>query len=89
MGEVAAYSRTADAVKLTIDTEWNTTEPVEMRLKAGEQFADRFRLDGEAFAAEDLARIEVEPGKLKPGMRANVWVCEDSGPAWIDWRPKP
>jgi hypothetical protein len=88
IGEVADYSRSADAVKLAINTDWHTKEAAELRLKAGEKVEDRFRIEGAPFAAEDFAKIEAEPGKLKSGMRANVWVCEDSGPALIDWRPK-
>ena len=89
MGEVAEYSRTADAAKLTIHTDWRTIETAELLPRAGEPIEERFRIDGEPFTAEDFSQIEAEPGRLKPGMRANVWVCEDSGPVLVDWRPKP
>ncbi len=87
-GAVTNYSRTSERIKLTVETDWRTTEPVEMILKADERAADRFRLDGKPFKEEDFAKIESAPGTLRPGMRANVWVCQDSGPAIIDWRPR-
>ena len=89
IGEVVDYSRTPNSVKLTIDTDWNTQESVELRLNTGERLVDRFQLWGNRFSEEDFAKIEAESGTLKPGMRAIVWVCEAEGPALIDWRPKP
>ena len=88
MGEVAEYSRTASAAKLTIHTDWRTTETAELLPRAGEPIEERFRINGERFSARDFAKIEVDRGRLKPGMRANVWVCEGSGPVLVDWRPK-
>jgi hypothetical protein len=86
---VTRYSRTLERVKLLISTDSNTRESVEVKLDAGAKAQDYFLINGEPFEMEDFAKIEIEPSRLKDGMRAIAWVCQGDRPAMIDWRPPP
>jgi hypothetical protein len=42
----------------------------------------------EPFREEDWTKIEAKQGRLKPGVRATVWVCE-GGSQLLEWQPPP
>lgn len=76
------YARTAGLIRFTISTDWDTRES--FRLTA----PFRLMLNGKVFTEQDWKRIEQSPGKVKPGMRATVWVCEGKPHlAVLDWQP--
>lgn len=88
-GRVLAYRRRKGATFLRIRTSFDTTEEVSI-LHPGTDDASKFYLiDGEQFTREDWKRIEVRKGRLKSGMRANVWVCRDNPSVQpvVDWKP--
>lgn len=79
-GEATAYSRTASELRLTIDTDENTTESFLM------QAPFRMLFQRNPFRDEDWKKIEEKQGRLKPGVRATMWVCE-GGSQLLDWQP--
>ena len=85
-GRVISYSRTTGKTKLTIRTDYDTTETVVLTHPKTDDPSKWFFVFGNAFLAKDWQRIEKKKGTLLPNMRANAWVCTD-GKAIIDWRP--
>jgi hypothetical protein len=88
-GRVLVYRRQKGKTFLRVRTSFDTTEEVSI-LHPGTDDASRFYLiDGEPFTREDWKRIEVRKGRLKSGMRANVWVCRDNPSVQpvVDWKP--
>lgn len=81
-GKVTKYSRKPNRTVITIATDWDTTETVTI--------ADPLRsylVVGTPFTAKDWNRIESKKGVLRPGMRANAWVCQ-GGRTVVDWQPR-
>lgn len=85
-GRVLAYSRKTGKTTLRIRTDSDTTESVALRHPKTSDPSRWFLVNSEPFRAADWKRIEVRKGVLRPGMRANAWVCTD-GKAIVDWRP--
>lgn len=88
-GQVVAYRRRKGSTFLRIRTNFDTTENVRIRHPRSKDPSDFYQLNGEAFTNRDWRRIEKRAGVLRPGMRANVWVCQGN-PAIqpvVDWRP--
>lgn len=80
----------ATVTRLSIATDWDTTETVTVTHAQRSAAASHFLLDGQPFAATDWTRIEREPGRIASGQRVVAWVCEDGRtPPLIDWRPGP
>jgi hypothetical protein len=88
-GKVLAYRRRKGSTFLRIRTNFDTIEAVTLRHPATDDPTEFYLLNGEPFTSNDWRRIEKRRKVLKPGMRANVWVCRDN-PAIqpvVDWRP--
>lgn len=69
-------------------TDEATDERFTLRFGPREGAAKHFLIEGGPFKASDWPRIERAPGRLRAGMRATVWACEDnSTPPVVDWRP--
>jgi hypothetical protein len=68
-------------------TDEETTESFTLRFLKGEDATHGLLIDGGPFRTEDWARVEQSPGKLRSGMRAIVWVCDDGSRPVLDWRP--
>lgn len=86
-GRVTAYSRTRTRTTLTVATDWDTTERVTLRHLRGRKPSREFLYEGRRFTAADWSRIESTTGKLRAGVRANVWVCDDSrSNPIVDWQ---
>ena len=86
---VSDYHRENGRTTLTIRTDWDTTERVELKHPGTDDPSRWFLLRGRPFTADDWKEIEVAPGRLKAKMRASAWVCDDGTNAIIDWdRPR-
>jgi hypothetical protein len=86
-GRVTTYRRAAGQTSLRIHTDAGTNESVIVRHGRGEDPARWFLLWAEPFQPGDWRLIESRKGRLRPGMRANAWVCDDGSNPVIDWRP--
>ena len=88
-GEVVAYERKQGSTFLRIDTNFDTTEEVTLKHPGTDDPSSLFLINGEAFAAADWPKVERAKSKLRPGMRANVWVCvgDPAVQPVVDWRP--
>ena len=87
-GRVVAYRRSAAQTFLRIRTDAGTNESVTVRHARGADPARWFLLWAEPFGPGDWRRIESRRGRLRAGMRANAWVCDDGTNPVIDWRPR-
>jgi hypothetical protein len=86
-GRILAYRRTPARLFLRVRTDEATTESFTIKLSKDEKAETYFLLRGEAFTQNDWQAIESSTGRLKQGMRATVWVCDDGSKPVIDWRP--
>ena len=88
-GRVLTYRRRKGSTYLRIRTNFDTTEVVTIRHPATDDPSEFFLLNGESFTRSDWRRIAKGKNVLRPGIRANVWVCRGN-PAIqpvVDWRP--
>jgi hypothetical protein len=88
-GRVIAYRRRKGSTFLRIRTNFDTTEEVTIRHPATDDPSKFYLINGQPFTKNDWRRIERRNKVLRPGMRANVWVCRDN-PAIqpvVDWQP--
>jgi len=77
-GKVTAYSRSSQRIRLTIYTDWDTSESFVLRTPF------RLLFKGQPFREADWKKIEEKEGRLRPGVRATVWACE-TGERVLDW----
>ena len=88
-GVVTEYRRENGRTMLTIRTDWDTTERVELKHPGTDDPSRWFLLRGTPFRPGDWKEIEIEPGRLRPKMRASAWVCDDGTNPVVDWgRPR-
>lgn len=88
-GRVIAYRRRKGSTFLRIRTNSDTTEEVTIRHPSADDPSEFYLLKGESFTKSDWRLIEKRRGVLRPGMRANVWVCRDNPSVQpvVDWQP--
>ena len=86
-GRVLLYRRLAGRIVLRVHTDDETTENFTLRFPKKEDGSRYFLLKGEAFKPGDWEQIEVSRSRLRPKMRATVWVCDDGSTPIIEWRP--
>ena len=88
-GEVVAYERKPGSTFLRIDTNFDTTEEVTLKHPGTDDPSGLFLLNGEPFKQADWPKVEGAQRKLRPGMRANVWVCvgDPAVQPVVDWQP--
>ena len=86
-GRVLLYRRTTGRIVLRVRTDEETTENFTLRFPKTEDGSKYFLLKGEGFKPEDWGQIEVSRSRLRPKMRATVWVCDDGSTPIIEWRP--
>ncbi|MCA1616876.1 MAG: hypothetical protein LC800_22895 [Acidobacteria bacterium] len=88
-GRVIAYRRRNGSTFLRIRTNSDTTEEVVIRHPATDDPSGFYLLKGELFTKSDWRLIEKRRKVLRPGMRANVWVCRDNPTVQpvVDWQP--
>lgn len=88
-GKVLTYRRRKGSTFLRMRTNFDTSEVVTLRHPGTDDPSEFYLLNGEPFTRSDWRRIEKRKNVLRPGMRANVWVCRGN-PAIqpvVDWRP--
>lgn len=85
-GRVIAYQRGMDRTLLRIRTDAATTETVTLTHAGTRDPSPWFLLERAAFSARDWSRIEVAPGRLRPGLRVAAWVCSADAATLIDWQ---
>jgi len=88
-GEVVKYERKPGSTYLRIETNFDTTEEVTLKHPGTDDPAALFLINAEPFKPSDWTKIERAKRRLRPGMRANVWVCvgDPSVQPVVDWRP--
>ena len=88
-GEVRAYRRRKGSTFLRIRTNFDTTEEVTIRHPGTNDPSKFYLINGQPFTRNDWRRIEKRRKILKPGMRANVWVCRGNPKIQpvVDWQP--
>ncbi|MDQ3650309.1 MAG: hypothetical protein M3458_08580 [Acidobacteriota bacterium] len=86
-GKVILYRRQPGRTVIRVRTDWETNEQVVIKYARNANPTNWFLLKGEPFAAADWRRIEVTKNRLRPEMRANIWVCDDGTNPVVDWRP--
>ena len=88
-GEVVKYVRKLGSTYLRIKTNFDTTEEVALKHPGTDDPPPFFLINTEPFKPSDWTKIERAKRKLRPGMRANVWVCigDLSIQPVVDWRP--
>lgn len=86
-GRVLTYSRSINRIFMRMRTDEQTTESFTLNYRRRDDPSQWFLLRAEPFGAEDWRLIESRQGRLRPGMRATVWVCSNSRRPVIDWQP--
>lgn len=86
-GRVTSYSRNARRTFLRMRTDADTNESVTIRHGRSASPLKWFLLRAEPFKASDWKLIETGRGRLRPGVRAHVWVCDDGSNPIVDWQP--
>jgi hypothetical protein len=87
-GTILSYRRSASRIVLRIRTDEATTENFTLKFARGADVTKSFLLHGEEFKESDWSLIESRRYRLRPRMRATVWVCDDASNPTIDWRPR-
>ena len=86
-GTVLRYSRRAGQTEVKIRTDWQTTESVRLKHPGSDDPSRWFLIERQPFTAADWPRVELAPGRLRPGLRVAAWVCDDGRNATLDWAP--
>ena len=87
-GTILSYSRALGHTEIRMRTDEHTTEKFVLQHPKSEDPSLWFLLRGMPFKGPDWAAIESEKGRLRPNMRATVWVCDDGSNPIVDWRPQ-
>jgi hypothetical protein len=87
VGVLQRYRREADRTELRIRTDWDTTEDVAIAHRGSDDPSRWFLMEGRPFQTADWARLEEGPRRLRAGMRAAAWVCDDGRNPIVDWNP--
>jgi hypothetical protein len=88
-GRVVGWTRGNERSTIRIRTDWDTDESATLRHAGTDDPSRSFLLRGATFKPEDWTLIEASKGRLRDGVRATVWVCDDKRPPVIDWAPPP
>src|SRR5687767_13047874 len=86
-GKLLGYKRGPGRVSLRMRTDEATTESFTLRFRKAQDASRWFLMNGEAFKPDDWKLIERGKYRLRPKMRATVWVCDDGSIPIVDWRP--
>ena len=86
-GRILAYQRSPGRVSLRMRTDEATTESFTLRFRKTQEASRSFLMNGEGFKTGDWKLIERSRYRLRPRMRATVWVCDDGSTPIVDWRP--
>jgi rhodanese-related sulfurtransferase len=88
-GLVVKYEREVGRTHLRIETNFDTTEEVTLKHPGTDDPSSLFLINGEAFKSADWQKVEGSKYKLRPDMRANIWVCigDPTIQPVVDWQP--
>ena len=86
-GNILHYRRVTDRTEIRMRTDEDTTESFVLRHTGSDDPSRWFLLKTGPFKKEDWMAIESEKGRLRPKMRATVWVCDDRSNPIVDWQP--
>lgn len=86
-GRVLSFSRTHVRTVIRMRTDEDTTEKFTLHHPKSNDTKKWFLLRGKPFERSDWAVIESARNRLRPNMRATVWVCDDGTNPIVDWRP--
>jgi hypothetical protein len=86
-GRVLALSRSTRRTTIRIRTDYDTSETVTLSHSGSGSPLQWFRLSGEPFRQSHWRLIESARNRLKRGVRANIWVCDDGSNPIVDWQP--
>jgi hypothetical protein len=86
-GRILSYQRSPGRVSIRMRTDEATTESFKLNFRRTEDAARWFLLRGEEFKRSDWTLVERSRYRLRQGMRATVWVCDDGTNPIVDWRP--
>lgn len=87
-GRILSYQRGPGRVRLRMRTDEETTENFNLRFPRTTDAARWFLLNSQPFKRSDWKIIERSGSRLRPNVRATVWVCDDKSTPIIDWRPR-
>ncbi|QSX30743.1 hypothetical protein [Shewanella cyperi] len=87
-GTVTRYQHRGQSLSLTLATDADTTESVNLQGDAHHDLLAQLFLEGRPFNTDDWPKIESAPGVLREGMRLTAWVCADA-PIILDWHTGP
>ncbi|QSX37957.1 hypothetical protein [Shewanella sedimentimangrovi] len=87
-GTVTRYQHQGQSLSLTLATDAETTESVNLQGDAHHDLLAQLFLEGRPFSTDDWPKIESAPGALREGMRLTAWVCADA-PTLLDWQNGP
>jgi hypothetical protein len=81
-GRVVTLSRDSETTKLRLDTDERTQEQFTLR-HPGADASAWFYASGKPFAPGDWATL-LPAGKLRPGTRVTIWVCDNEPNPKVD-----
>lgn len=87
-GKILSYRRSAGRVRLRMRTDEETTESFTLNFPRTEDAGRWFLLNSQPFKRSDWKLIERSRTRLRPNVRATVWVCDDNSTPIVDWRPR-
>lgn len=87
-GRILSYQRSPGRVSIRMRTDEETTESFTLRFSRNENAARWFLLNSQPFQQSDWKIIERSRSRLRPNVRATVWVCDDNSTPIVDWRPR-
>jgi hypothetical protein len=77
-GKVTSFKRNGHQTEIAVHADWDADYSGVIRHPDSEEPPlDLFRLKGKPFRQIDWTSVEIERNKLKPDVRAKVWVCAD------------
>lgn len=86
-GSVLSFHRSAGRVVITVRTDEDTSENFVLSHPTSEDPAKWFLMRGKPFERSDWEQIESAENRLRPKMRATIWVCDDGTSPIVDWLP--
>jgi hypothetical protein len=86
-GKILYYQRRPGRISLRMRTDEATTESFTLRFPKTADASKWFLINSQPFQESDWTLVERARSRLRPGMRATVWVCDDGSTPIVDWRP--
>jgi penicillin amidase len=86
-GRVVSWSRETGQSTIRVRTDWDTDEGATLRHAGTDDPSQWFLLRGAPFKPGDWSLIEAAKGRLRDGVRATIWACDDNRQPVVDWQP--